>query len=301
MSSLHASTASNSLFSRDLEHCKKHHQANELMMSMRIIASTTQLPRWSDYRIIPNRYLLARCSEHCLGVRAVVLVLVTAAAFWSWACAWGQKWVAVAALGSSRGFRGWRQGFPGWRSVAYRSGAPSGLDWRRAGPRFAPPRPDPPLSDAPAPDRWRERQALSGRPPRARSAQPLPLASPARMAERAGPNLRSSAWSPATSQVPELLPRLSAWVPRRKIAKPGWLQHRYKSPPDSGRSLLVRLAFSSRFLLQGDDHELPFFPKSRRRGDEGSLKERHPTPRAFARLYLQDFGEGHVTVRQASR
>src|SRR5262249_54570248 len=56
MSSLRASTSSNSLFSRDLEPCKKHHQANELMMRMRIIASMTQLPRWSDYRIIPNRY-----------------------------------------------------------------------------------------------------------------------------------------------------------------------------------------------------------------------------------------------------
>jgi hypothetical protein len=58
-----------------------------------------------------------------------------------WACAWEQRWVAAAeALGSSQGFRGWRQGFPGWSSVAYRSGAPSDLDWRRAGPRFAPAR-----------------------------------------------------------------------------------------------------------------------------------------------------------------
>src|SRR5262249_49236174 len=135
--------------------------------------------------------------------RAALLVLVTTAAFWSWACSWGQQWVA-AALGSSQGFPGWRQGFPGWRSVAYRSGAPSGLDWRRAGPRFAPTRRDPPPSDAPGPDRWRERQAPSARPPRARSAQPLPLAPPAGMAEqrcfrdRAGPNLRSSALSPAT-------------------------------------------------------------------------------------------------------
>src|SRR5215470_4889931 len=117
---------------------------------------------------------------------AVVLVRVTTTVFWSWACAWEQQWVVTAAvaLGSSQGFRGWRQGFPGWRSVAYRSGAPSGLDWRRAGPPFAPARRDPPLSDAPAPGRWRERQAFSGRPPRARSAQPLPLASPAGMAEQ---------------------------------------------------------------------------------------------------------------------
>src|SRR5215831_9698398 len=237
--------------------------------------------------------------------RAALLVPATTAAFWSWACSWGQQRGAAAeALGSSQGFPGWRQGFPGWRSVAYRSGAPSGLDWRRAGPRFAPARRDPPLSDAPVPCRWRERQALSRRPPRARSAQRLPLASSARMAEQqrfrdrqvasssqtAGPNSRSSAWSPATSQVPEPLPRLSAWVLRRKIAKPGWLQHRYKSPPDSGRYLLASLAFSSRFLLLGDDHKLSFVPKSRRRGDEGSPKERHPSPRPSAdRLDLQDF------------
>src|SRR5262249_7358064 len=209
---------------------------------------------------------------------AVVLVRLTTPVFWSWACAWGQQWVVAAeALGSYQGFRGWRQEFPGWRSVAYRSGAPSGLDWRRAGPRFAPARRDPPLSDAPAPCRWRERQALSGRPPRARSALPLPLASPAWMAEQhcfgdrqgasarptAGSNLRSSAWFPATSQVPELLPRLSAWVSRRKIAKPGWLQHRYKARPDSRRNLLASLAFSSRFLLLGGDHKQPFVPKSR--------------------------------------
>src|SRR5262249_14344035 len=162
-------------------------------------------------------------------------------------------------------------------------------DWRRAGPRFAPARRDPLLSDAPVPCRWRERQALSGRPPPAWS----PLASSAWMAEQqrfrgrqvasssqsAGPNSRSSAWSPATSPVPEPLPRLSALVLHRKIAKPGWLQHRYRSPPDSGRYLLASLAFSSRFLLLGDDHKLSFVPKSRRRGDEGSPKERHPPPR----------------------
>src|SRR6516164_1657255 len=231
------------------------------------------------------------------SARVVVLVPVTTAAFWSWACAWGQQRVAAAeALGSSQGFRGWRQGFLGRRSVAYRSGVLSGLDWRRAGPRFVPALRDPPLSDAPAPGRWRERQALSGRPPRARSAQRLPLASLAGMAEqpcfrdRAGPNLRSSAWSLATSQVAEPLPRLSAWVPRRKIAKPGWLQHRYKSRLGIGRNLLASLPFSSRFLLLGDDPKLPFVPKSRRRGDEGSPKERHPTPPPSAdRLYLQDF------------
>src|SRR5262249_50868645 len=144
--------------------------------------------------------------------RAALLVPVTTAAFWSWACSWGQQWVAAAeALGSSQGFPGWRKRFPGWRSVAYRSGAPSGLDWRRAGPRFAPARRDPPLFDAPGPDRWRERQAPSAQPPRARSVQPLPLAPPAGMAEqqcfpdRAGPSSRLSAWFPATSQVEEPL------------------------------------------------------------------------------------------------
>src|SRR6516225_3782435 len=182
------------------------------------------------------------------SARVVLLVPVTTAAFSSWACAWGQQWAAAEALGSSQGFRGWRRGFLGWRSVAYRSGVPSGLDWRRAGPRFAPTRRDPPLSDAPAPGRWRERQALSGRPPRARSAQRLPLASLAGMAEqrcfrdRARPNSRSSAWFRATSQVREPLPRLSAWVFPRKIARPRWLQHRYKSRADTGRNLLASLA-----------------------------------------------------------
>jgi len=174
-------------------------------------------------------------------------VLVPTEAFCLWICAWRQQWVAAAeALGSSQEFRGWRQGFPGWRSVAYRSGAPSGLDWRRVGPRFARARRDSLLSDAPAPRRWRERQALSGRRPRARSAQRLPPASSARRAEQqcfrdrqvassqtAGPNSRSSAWSPATSQVPEPLPRLSAWVFRRKTATPKRLQPLYKSRPDS--------------------------------------------------------------------
>src|SRR5215468_11190034 len=64
MSSLQVSTSfrsSNSLFSLDLEPCEKHHQANEPMMSMRIIASMTQLPRLSDSRTIPNRYLVTRC------------------------------------------------------------------------------------------------------------------------------------------------------------------------------------------------------------------------------------------------
>src|SRR5262249_30839481 len=117
---------------------------------------------------------------------AVVLVRLTTTVFWWWACAWGQQWVVAAAeaLGSCQGFRGWRQGFRGWRAVAYRSGAPSVRDWRRAGPRFAPARREPPLPDAPAPGRWREWQALSRPPPRARSAQPLPLASPAWMAEQ---------------------------------------------------------------------------------------------------------------------
>src|SRR6516225_3891391 len=230
------------------------------------------------------------------------LFMASAVVFWSWACAWGQ-WVAVAAaeaLGFSQRFRGWRQGFPGWRSVAYRSGAPSGLDWQRAGPRFALAWRDPPLSDAPALGRCRKRQALSGRPRRARPAQPLPLASPAGMAEQRcfrdpqmasfEPNSRSSAWSPATSQVPEPLRRLSAWLLRRKFAKPGRRQNRYKSRRDGGRSLLASLAFSSRFLLLGDDHKLPFVPKSRRRGDEGSPKELHQTPQASAdRLYLHDF------------
>ena len=240
--------------------------------------------------------------------RAALLVPATTAAFWSWACSWGQQRGAAAeALGSSQGFPGWRQEFPGWRSVAYRSGAPSGLDWRRAGPRFAPARRDPPLSDAPAPGRWRERQAPSARPLRARSAQLLPLALPAGMAEqrcfrdRAGPNSRSSARCPATSQVREPLRRLSAWVFPRKIARPRWLQHRYKSRADTGRNLLASLAFSSRFLLLGDDHKLPFVPKSRRRADEVSPKERHPNPRLSAdRLYLQDFSERHLIVRQTS-
>src|SRR5215472_12918670 len=237
--------------------------------------------------------------------RAALLVPATTAAFWSWACSWGQQRGAAAeALGSSQGFPGWRQGFPGWRSVAYQSGAPSGLDWRRAGPRFAPARRDPPLSDAPAPGRWRGRQALSGRPPRAPSAQRLPLASSARRAEQqcfrdrqvasssqtAGPNPRSSAWSPATSQVPEPLPRSSAWVLRRKTATPRQLRPRYKSRPDSAQNLLARLAFSSRFLLLGDGHKLSFVPKSRRRDDEESREERHPSPRpSVVRLGLQVF------------
>jgi len=152
--------------------------------------------------------------------RAVILVPVTTAAFWSWACAQRQQGVAAEqVLGSSQGFPGWRQGFPGWRSVAYQSGAASGLDWRRAGPQFAPARQDPPLCDAPARGRWTEWQAVSGRPPRAPSAQPLRLA-PAGMAEQqgfrdrqaasSGPNSRSSALSLATSQAPELLRRLFA-------------------------------------------------------------------------------------------
>ena len=45
------------------------------------------------------------------SARVVVLVPVTTAAFWSWACAWGQQWVAAAeALGPSQGFL--RQGWP---------------------------------------------------------------------------------------------------------------------------------------------------------------------------------------------
>src|SRR6516165_9457839 len=109
---------------------------------------------------------------------AVVMVPATTVAKLASACALRQQW--VAALGPSQEFPGSRQGFPGWRSVAYRSGAPSGLDWRRAGPRFVPARRDPPPSDAAAPGRWREWQAIS----RARFAQLLPLASPTRTAEQ---------------------------------------------------------------------------------------------------------------------
>src|SRR5262249_23174146 len=119
--------------------------------------------------------------------------------------------------------------------------------------------------------------------------------------DRAGPSSRLSAWFPATSQVEEPLRQLSAWVFPRKIARPGWLQHRYKLRADTGRTLLARLVLSSRFLLLGDDPKLPFVPKSRRRADEVSPKERHPTPRLSAdRLYLQDFSEMLVMVRQTS-
>jgi len=114
------------------------------------------------------------------AVGAVVLVTAKKVRLSIWACAWRRQWVAAEeALEFWQGFPGWRQGFPGSRSVAYRSGAPSGLDWRRAGPRFAQARRDRPLSDVAAPGRSRE-WALS----RARSAQPLPLASPTRTVEQ---------------------------------------------------------------------------------------------------------------------
>jgi hypothetical protein len=45
----------------------------------------------------------------------------------------------------------------------------------------------------------------------------------------------------------------------------GSLNSRFIFAPDR---TLARLAFSSRFLLLGDDNELPFAPKPRRRGDE---------------------------------
>src|SRR6516164_7371463 len=45
------------------------------------------------------------------SARVVVLVHVTTAGFWSWACSWGQERVAAAeALGPSQGFL--RQGWP---------------------------------------------------------------------------------------------------------------------------------------------------------------------------------------------
>src|SRR5205823_13631699 len=52
---------------------------------------------------------------------------------------------------------------------------------------------------------------------------------------------------------------LSAGLPHRKTAKPRWLQHQYKVRP--GNESLARIGFPSRFLLFGDDCELPFAPQ----------------------------------------
>jgi hypothetical protein len=71
--------------------------------------------------------------------------------------------------------------------------------------------------------------------------------------------------------------RLTAWLPRRKIAKPRRLQHQYKSRSGSGR-ILARPAFAPRFLLLGDDDELSFFPKPRRRNPDCSAKAGFPLP-----------------------
>jgi hypothetical protein len=63
-----------------------------------------------------------------------------------------------------------------------------------------------------------------------------------------------------------------------------------ETPLDSKLGVEDSLAFSFCFLLLEGDHKLPFVPKFRRRGDEGSPKERHPSPRpSVDRLDLQNF------------
>jgi hypothetical protein len=58
-----------------------------------------------------------------------------------------------------------------------------------------------------------------------------------------------------------VLPKLlSAWLPRRKTAKPRRQRHQYKSQSGSGQTL-VKIAFLSGFPLHGHDQ------KSRRQGD----------------------------------
>src|SRR3974390_2619821 len=86
----------------------------------------------------------------------------------------------------------------------------------------------------------------------------------------AGPSWRSSASPPATTQVPGPLLRLSAWLPRRKIAKPRWLQLQYKLRPSNGPTLetLASVAPSFGFLLLRGGHELSFAPKSHCQGDD---------------------------------
>ena len=80
-----------------------------------------------------------------------------------------------------------------------------------------------------------------------------------------------------TSQIPEPLSRLSAWLFRRTIAKPAWLQHQYQWRLDSGQSLAI-VAFLLRFLLPGDGFRLPGDDSYRR--SLGSLTE---DPRAVRR------------------
>ena len=88
-------------------------------------------------------------------------------------------------------------------------------------------------SSAPGLGRGRQRWALSTLRFAERWVRDRPVSS----SQPAGSRSRSFASFAATSQVREPLSRLSALLPRRKIAKLRWLQHQHKSRPESGASV----------------------------------------------------------------
>ena len=145
---------------------------------------------------------------------AVVLVSAMTGALLAWACA-RERRAAAVALASS-------QGFPRQRIPAWRCHAPSVLDRPQLPGRFPAPLRDSAPSAAPAPGRWRGQSAQSVQRV-APAFRNRPMASSSRAS-----SLRSFAWPLVTSQVPGPFSQLPAWLHRRKIAKPGWLQHQYK-------------------------------------------------------------------------
>src|SRR6516164_11756712 len=143
-------------------------------------------------------------------------------------CARGLRGTVAVALGFS-------QVFPRRRTPAWRCHAPSSADCRQVPGGFPAPLPDSALSAAPAPRRVRGREELSARQSPEQFFRDWPAASSSLVSSS-----RSFAWPPATSQVPGPLSQLPAWLHRRKIAKPRWLQHQLGQR--SGRTL-AGLAF----------------------------------------------------------
>ena len=89
------------------------------MPSARLIAALSPWHSWASPGAVPSSVRMN--GRATVMGRAVVLVPVTTAAFWSRASAWGQQLMeGEEALGSSQGFRGWRQGFRSEPKMDYR-------------------------------------------------------------------------------------------------------------------------------------------------------------------------------------
>ena len=179
--------------------------------------------RWSDLRQTRRR-----CSSR-VNASAMTEVLSAPAttAAPAWACARGWKGAAPEALGSSKLSQ--RR-----RTQAWRSDASFGLDRQRSAPQFHAALRDSELSAGPALGRRMGPGTLSARQPLKQFFRDRPVVSSSQ-----GSSSRSFAWPPVTSQVPGPLLPLFLWLHRRKIAKPRYQLHQYKSRVGTARTFPI--------------------------------------------------------------